>query len=108
MAKQSGMMKMVDAIVAQREQEIRAHSRIFMLDMVTLALGRMGWGEKRFCDFDKMLSQVCAEYAEDIVNDSKDDAELAYSKSLLDRELKQYVGKLFIPYDERYHQGVFK
>ena len=108
MAKQSGMMKMVDAIVAQREQEIRAHSRIFMLDMVTLTLGRLGWGEKRFHDFDKMLAQVCEEYAEDIVNDSKDDDDLVYSKSLLDRELKQYVGRLFVPYDERYHRGVFK
>jgi hypothetical protein len=108
MAKTSGMMKMVDAIVAQRETEIRAHSRIFMLDMVTLALGRMGHGEKFFLKFDQTLTQVCDEYATDIVADSKDDVELAYSKSLLDRELKQYVGRLFVPYDERYHQGVFK
>lgn len=108
MAKQSGMMKMVDKIVAQREEEIRAHSRLFMLDMVTLALGRMGHGEKFFRNFDLMLTDVCNEYSKDIIRDSKDDEELAYSKSLLDRELQQYVGKLFVPYDERYHMGVFK
>lgn len=108
MGKQSSMMKMVDKLVAQREAEIRQHSRIFMLDMVTLALGRMGHGEKFFRNFDLMLTDVCNEYAADIVKDSKDDEELAYSKSLLDRELKQYVGTLFVPYDERYHMGVFK
>ena len=108
MGKQSGMMKMVDKVVAQRKAEIRAHSRLFMLDMVTLALGRMGHGEKFFQKFDLMLTDVCDEYAKDIISDSKDDEELAYSKSLLDRELQQYVGKLFVPYDERYHVGVFK
>jgi hypothetical protein len=108
MAKQSGMMKMVDMIVAQREEEIRAHSRLFMLDMVTLALGRMGHGEKFFLKFDQKLTEVCDEYSTDILDDAKVDKDLDYSKSLLDRELKQYVGKLFIPYDERYHVGVFK
>lgn len=108
MAKQSGMMKMVDAIVAQREEEIRAHSRIFMLDMVTATLGRMGHGEKFFLKFNEKLTEVCDEYSTDILDDAKVDKELAYAKSLLDRELKQYVGRLFVPYDERYHVGVFK
>ena len=108
MAKTSGMMKMVDAIVAQREEEIRAHSRLFMMEMVTLALGRMGHGEKFFLKFDQKLTEVCDEYAKDIISDSKDDKDLDYSKSLLDRELQQYVGRLFVPYDERYHRGVFK
>lgn len=108
MAKQSGMMKMVDAIVAQREEEIRAHSRLFMMDMVTITLGRMGHGEKFFLKFDQKLTEVCDEYSKDIIADSKDDKDLDYSKSLLDRELKQYVGRLFVPYDERYHIGVFK
>lgn len=108
MAKRSGMMKMVDRLVAQEEARIRMHSRIFTLDMVTLALGRMGWGEKRFKDFDKILSEVCNEYAVDIVADSKEDKDLDYSKSLLDRELQQYVGKLFVPYDERYARGLFR
>ena len=108
MAKTSGMMKMVDAIVEQREEEIRSHSRLFMMDMVTLALGRMGHGEKFFLKFDQKLTEVWDEYAKDIISDSEDDKDLDYSKSLLDRELKQYVGRLFVPYDERYHRGVFK
>ena len=78
MAKQSGMMKMVDDIVAQREAEIRAHSRLFMLDMVTATLGRMGHGEKFFLKFNETLAVVCDEYASDILNDAKDDTDLAY------------------------------
>lgn len=108
MAKRSGMMQLVDKLVAQEEERIRQHSRLFMMDMVTLTLGRMGWGEKRFREFDKILAEVCAEYSKDIIADSKDDKDLDYSKSLLDRELRQYVGGLFVPYDERYAKGVFR
>ena len=35
----------IQARMAQREAEVRHHSHVYMLDMVTLALGRMGWGE---------------------------------------------------------------
>lgn len=100
--KQSGMMAIVDKLVAAKESLIRHHARVFQMDVVTIALGRMGWGEKRFGDFDAMLTEVAKEYSEDIVNDSKDDVDLWYSKSKLDRELAQYVGSRFVPYDERY------
>ena len=79
-----------------------------MMDMVTLALGRMGWGEKRFRDFDKVLSEVCTEYADEIIADGRVDVDLEYSKTVLDRELKQYVGKMFVPYEERYARGLFR
>ena len=108
MAKKSGMMQLVDKLVAQEEAHIRQHSRIFMMDMVTCALGRLGWGEKRFRDLDKVLEEVCKEYSFDILEDAKVDKDLDYSKSLLDRELKQYVGSMFVPYDERYARGLFR
>lgn len=108
MAKKSGMMQLVDKLVAQEEARIRQHARIFMMDMVTVTLGRMGWGEKRFIDFDKKLAEVCDEYAIEIIEDSKDDKDIDYAKSRLDRELAQYVGKLFVPYDERYDRGLFR
>lgn len=38
-----------------------------------------------------------------ILDDSKDDKEIAYAKELQDRRLRPIVGeKLFVPYDERY------
>ena len=92
----------IQARMAQRDEEVRHHTRVYMMDMVTAALGRMGWGEKRFEKFDQVLTEVSADYAKLILEDSKDDSDLEYSKACLDRELSQYTGKRFVPYDERY------
>lgn len=102
MAKQSAFMARIQKAQEIREEQARRFARIFELDMVTLALGRMGWREKKFKEFDAVLTQVAEEYSRDIVEDSKEDDEIWYSKSLMDREIKQYVGSLFVPYDERY------
>lgn len=80
----------------------RHFSRVFQLDMVTLALGRMGFREKRFRDFDKMLSEVQGEFVDGVHEDLKDDPDVWYSKGKLDQELQQYTGKLFVPFDKRY------
>jgi hypothetical protein len=87
---------------AIREAEVRHHARVFMMDMVTLALGRMGKREAFFKEFDKVLAEVSEEYSAEILEDAKADQELWYSKDVLDRELAQYVGSRFVPYDERY------
>lgn len=102
MAKQSAFMARIQKAQEIREEQARRFARIFELDMVTLALGRMGWREKKFKEFDAVLTQVAEEYSRDIVEDSKEDDEIWYAKSLMDREIKQYVGSLFVPYDERY------
>lgn len=70
--------------------------------MVTLALGRMGWRESKFREFDKVLTKVAEEYSKEILEDSKQDVDLWYSKDTMDRELAQYVGSMFVPYEERY------
>lgn len=102
MAKQSAFMARIQKAQETREEQARRFARIFELDMVTLALGRMGWREKKFKEFDAVLTKVAEEYSRDIVEDSKEDDEIWYAKSLMDREIKQYVGSLFVPYDERY------
>jgi hypothetical protein len=86
----------------RRDAEVRRHSHTYLLDMVTLALGRMGWGEKRLREFDAKLTEVSQEFAELILDDVKDDKEIAYTKAVLDRELQRYTGTMFVPYDERY------
>lgn len=86
----------------RRDAEVRRHSHVYMLDMVTLALGRMGWGEKRLREFDAKLTEVSQEFAELILDDAKDDPSIDYTKAVLDRELQRYTGSLFVPYDERY------
>ena len=102
MAKQSAFMARIQKAQEIREQEVRHHARIYQLDMVTLALGRMGWRESRFKQFDKILNEVAQEYAEDILKEVKEDKDLWYFKDSMDREIKSYVGSLFVPYDERY------
>lgn len=102
MAKQSGMMQRLQAQRDKRDAEVRHHTHVYVLDMVTCALGRMGWGEKRLREFDAMMTQVSKDYAELIIADSQDDREMVYAKSVLDRELQRYTGSMFIPYDERY------
>lgn len=100
--RQSGYLARQQAERARRDEEVRHHTRVYMMDMVTAALGRMGWGEKRFEKFDKVLTEVSDDFAKLILTDVQDDKDLVYSKACLDRELAQYVGKRFIPYDERY------
>ena len=85
----------------------RHFSRVFQLYMVTLALGRLGWGEKRFRDLDKTLSVVQGEFVDGVHEDLKDDPDVWYSKGKLDQELKQYTGKLFLPFDKRYAWGEY-
>ena len=83
-------------------EEIRRLTRIFTLDHVTVALGRMGFRESKFREFDKVLTEVFQEYMADYSADLKDDKSMEYSRACLDRELKQYTGKLFVPEEERY------
>lgn len=77
-------------------------SRVFQLDMVTLALGRMGFREKRFRQFDQALAEAQAEFISDAHTDMKDDPDIWYSKGKLDQELQQYTGSLFVPFEKRY------
>ncbi len=100
--KKSGFLARQQAAQAMRDEEVRHHTRVYMMDIVTVALGRMGWGEKRFAQFNDMLTTVSDEYASLILDDAKDDKDLVYSKACLDRELERYVGARFVPYDERY------
>ena len=85
-----------------REREVRHHAQVYMMDMVTIAFGRMGFGEKRLRQFDNMMSEVCKEYADLTLDDVKSDKDIVYTKACLDRELQRYTGTLFVPYDERY------
>lgn len=75
---------------------------VFQLDMVTLALGRMGFREKRFRQFDQALAEAQAEFISDAHTDMKDDPDIWYSKGKLDQELQQYTGSLFVPFEKRY------
>ena len=84
------------------DEEIRHFTRIFTLDHVTVALGRMGFRESKFREFDRVLMEVVSEYMSDYSAYLKDDKSMEYSRACLDRELKQYTGEFFAPEEERY------
>ena len=98
----SGWLARQQAAIDARLMESRRHTRTYTLDLVTIALGRMGFREARFKKFDEMLTQAAKDYADLITTDIKEDPDMVYAKATLDRELQQYVGGLFIPYEERY------
>ena len=89
-------------VLRAHNHEIRRHARIWELDHVTVALGRMGFREKKFREFDKALTEVFDDYMKEYSDDLKCDETMIYSRTLLERELKQYVGSLYVPEEERY------
>lgn len=102
MTKKNGFAKILQAERLRRDEDVRHHARVFQMDMVTLALGRMGWRESRFRELDRVLAEVCEEFSRNCLEDAAVDKDIWYTKDTLDRELKQYVGKMFVPYDQRY------
>ena len=80
----------------------REFGRQFGDDMWTLALGRMGWREKRMGDIKKHLEDVNNEFCTAVLLDAEGDKDIWYSKEALDREIKRYVGGLYVPYEQRY------
>lgn len=104
MAKNKGIYRIfrTKEDMQHHDEEIRHFTRIFMLDHVTVALGRMGFRESKFKEFDRVLTEVFQEYMADYSADLKDDKSMEYSRACLDREMKQYTGKFFMPEEERY------
>lgn len=87
----------------QRHNEnVRHFARVWQLDQVTMALGRMGFRESKFRELDKVLNEVEQEYVGLHMQDFKDDKEMVYSRELFERELKQYVGKFYADEQQRY------
>lgn len=86
----------------KQDENIRHHSRVWMSDMITMSLGRMGFREKRYQQLDDTLTQVVTEFFDDFNADYKDDPEMVYARSCFERELKSYTGKLYKPESERY------
>lgn len=84
------------------ENNLRHFTRVWMMDHVTVALGRMGFREKKFREFDQVLTEVMQEYMAEYAADMRDDRTMEYSRALLDRELKQYTGDMFVPEQGRY------
>ena len=84
------------------DEELRHFTRVWMMDMVTVALGRMGFRETRFRKFNDLLVQVVEEYDKAFADDLKDDEQMEYSRACFERELKSYTGAFYSDERERY------
>lgn len=84
------------------DEELRHFTRVWMTDNLSMALGRMGFREKRFRQLDEKLTEVIKEYFAEMSDDLKYDKEMVYSRELFERELKQYCGKFYTSAEERY------
>lgn len=72
------------------------------LDMAVITLNRsFGFGAERNRKFEADFMETFREYARACVDDGKDDEEIVYTKSLVDRALTAAMGEI-IPFDERY------
>lgn len=84
------------------EAAIRDHTRQWTLDHVAVALGRMGFREKRLKEFADTMTEVFNELCQATLDDYKDDKAMWYSQELLERELREYCGKYYTPKEQRY------
>lgn len=102
----------LNRLARQQEEDdklTRLITQQWTFDMVTIALGRLGWArsEVRMAQLDAMMMEVTREYsalAEDELRAEKKckNPEFIYMKTKLDEELKAIVGDLFKPYEQRY------
>lgn len=85
---------------------VRTATQRYVLDMVTVALGRLGWArsEVRLKQFADMMETVTKEYAELVEWEKKADKgkEFVLMKEKLDAEIKTIAGSMFMPYEERH------
>ena len=100
-------------LMQQERVNARTDELFFCLDMMQISLGRMGWREKRLSEFRDLFEATYNEYAhirqsemdadiKDGVNKKAPDMVEAEFRGTLDNELKQYCGKLFVPYERRH------
>lgn len=76
-------------------REERHCARVFQMDMVTIALGRMGWGEKRLGKLDEALLQVAKDMDASAREEMEYDPELWVTCANHEEELKRYTGSLY-------------
>ena len=87
-------------------KEERYFAKVFQMDLVYIALGRMGWGEKRIEHLDNMLKQVNIDLANDAMEDrvQNNDPELWVARDRFEKELKRYRGSRYIAPEDRYRR----
>lgn len=88
-----------------RDQQMRAFSRTFTMDIVTIALGKMGFTPDDILKFRDYYCETENEFVEEVTEDfyNVSGKDIAVAKEHIDRAIKEYVpDEMFLPYDVRY------
>lgn len=103
MARQSGMLKRMQAREARRGAERISFAIQMGMDAGVLAVNEVfGAGEKRAAEFCQVYNRIVNEIAEMTDEDARGDKEIAYTKAKVDQGLKRILGDRFHPWEERY------
>lgn len=94
-------MKNAYAMELQRKKELERHvSRQLMTDAAMIAVAKVfGAGAKRCAEFHRELCETYTQMAELCQSDTKD---MEYTKTVIDRKLREILGDSVQSWDERY------
>lgn len=101
--KQSGYVLRQQAAIYQAKRA----SRIFALqqgkDIALIAANEaFGFGPERLKRFSDAFDRIFTEYADMVLDDAKDDPDIAYAKAKIDQKLLSICGPYFDPWEDRY------
>lgn len=104
------MARRVNPMLAKLEDRHKremAYQKSFTIqqccDMMLIAAHvAFGFGSDRLARLKEAYDSAFNEYADMAISDSADDPSIEYTKSKLDRKLKQILGDRFVPWEERY------
>ena len=105
MAKRSGYLQRLAAGQKQHDELVRDHMRTFVLDVVTITLGKLGMNHDDMRNFRDIYMETEMEYITEIRDDmyGNNDPHIYYARERIDRALKEVVPEdMFVPYDKRY------
>lgn len=103
MSKGNSYLNRIKSQIQEEKEKTRAHTLQHTLDVCTIALGRLGWREKRLERFARKVEEVVDDY-HDLVHDDRkwNDKDIVYTIECFEKELKTYCGSQYWPREKRY------
>lgn len=111
MPKNSGYLARVAAQQKARDEFMRDRMRTFVLDAVTIALGKFGLTQEQILQFRDIYMETESEFIDEIRDDcyGNNDEHITYAKDRIDRALREVVPEeMFRPYEQRYIKGAWR
>ena len=105
MAKQSGYLQRLAISQNLRDERTRDFMRTFILDVVTITLGEIGFSPADLEYFRDEYMKMEDDFMDEVLDDfyGNKDKNIWVAKDHIDSALRQYVSEdMFVPYDERY------